>query len=505
MRCDACRERFSEYLESRLPAEAAGEVERHLASCPRCAQGLADLRAVVDAVHAMPPVSVPAGFVERVHARVAPGVEARRRAPVWRWVAVSAGFAVLALVALAVFGPHARRASVMNSLAGGSGPGETAPARIARPAPQRAAQPPAAAPAPRWESPSGAPAFDHKAAPPAAPAKPAARPAPSAPVGEAMPPVASARLKASEQPAPASPPPGPPGMPGSKERARTVAGTLVPGRAAPAGAEPGLTYDETRRAAGVNHKQKPKGAVSVTAPPPYSAPAETIRLEKAPAAERGTSGGAEMVTAPTAGLALLAHPAPKPAPAWCILTLRESPARAGAPYLFVEAQVAARNVSLRARGLAGPAPVMADRRLNWLGVEEAPIWQAPQLSAGTTTALPLARLPQPAPVTPVIIGSPRLSAIYRLDLAAENQPASGYLLFMPPTQPAPAAPLPGSAATDVLRALTAQSGIYLLVPESVARAPNLALARMPPQQALASALQALGLTLHQDGTAWTAQ
>ena len=285
-------------------------------------------------------------------------------------------------------------------------------------------------------------------------------------------------------------------MPAPKEEARAGGEAFARGPAGPAGGE---------AAAYAAAREKTSSAASLSAPPPYSAPAETIRLEKAPAAERGISGGAEVVTAPTAGLALLAQPALKPAPAWCILTLRESPARAGAPYLFVESQVAARNVSLRARGLAGPAPVMADRRLNWLGVEEAPIWQAPQLSAGTTTALPLARLPQPAPVTPVIIGSPRLSAIYRLDLAAENQPASGYLLFMPPTQPAPAAPLPGSAATEVLRALTAQSGIYLLVPESVARAPNLALARMPPQQALASALQALGLTLHQDGTAWTAQ
>ena len=53
MRCNECRDKFSEYLDARLSPDAAEQVERHLASCARCARELEDLRAVLTTVRSM--------------------------------------------------------------------------------------------------------------------------------------------------------------------------------------------------------------------------------------------------------------------------------------------------------------------------------------------------------------------------------------------------------------------------------------------------------------------
>ena len=69
--CEEARAAASDFLDGELDGGAASRIARHLAKCPLCAAFVRTLRAAVDALRAVPPAPVPAGFAERVAARVA--------------------------------------------------------------------------------------------------------------------------------------------------------------------------------------------------------------------------------------------------------------------------------------------------------------------------------------------------------------------------------------------------------------------------------------------------
>jgi anti-sigma factor RsiW len=70
MKCEEVREKLSEYLEEALDPEAAVLVREHLAGCASCREELRALDETRRAVTDLPSLHPPAGFTQRVMARV---------------------------------------------------------------------------------------------------------------------------------------------------------------------------------------------------------------------------------------------------------------------------------------------------------------------------------------------------------------------------------------------------------------------------------------------------
>ncbi|WDT70926.1 MAG: DUF2275 domain-containing protein [Candidatus Manganitrophus sp.] len=71
MNCDQIQEQLSEYLDNRLEdADRRRAIEDHLATCPRCLPEAKQLRDGIKGVAGLPEVELPAGFSQRVMARV---------------------------------------------------------------------------------------------------------------------------------------------------------------------------------------------------------------------------------------------------------------------------------------------------------------------------------------------------------------------------------------------------------------------------------------------------
>ncbi len=70
MNCEQTQAYLSEYLDNRLEESHRREIEDHLASCPRCLPEAKHLRDGIKAVAGLPEVDLPAGFSQRVMARV---------------------------------------------------------------------------------------------------------------------------------------------------------------------------------------------------------------------------------------------------------------------------------------------------------------------------------------------------------------------------------------------------------------------------------------------------
>jgi hypothetical protein len=128
MDCHRAEELLSDHLEGTLHEILRTEVERHLASCPACAELRQALAEVVAALHAYPELEPGAGLAERcaraallrprlqarVHPapadpiRTGPGVPVRPAIEVPSWIqAAAAGLALIALgTMLMVLGPE---------------------------------------------------------------------------------------------------------------------------------------------------------------------------------------------------------------------------------------------------------------------------------------------------------------------------------------------------------------------------------------------------------------
>jgi hypothetical protein len=127
-------ERLSAYLDDELPSTERAQVAAHVQTCPECAERLAALGAVDEAVAALP-AEAPAGYFEALPGRVRARLDARpkrTRLPAWTW-------AVAAVLALAVVTPLTLRQQPQQD----RGP---APALETRAAPA-AAPPPVPSPA----------------------------------------------------------------------------------------------------------------------------------------------------------------------------------------------------------------------------------------------------------------------------------------------------------------------------------------------------------------------
>jgi len=103
--CQRLREWLPEYAEGMSAGRRRGRLERHVAGCPRCAQEVADLRAVVRVVRSAQADPLPQAVLAEIRQAVARRA-APRPVPVWQWrlLAPAAAVAVLAVFALAFHG-----------------------------------------------------------------------------------------------------------------------------------------------------------------------------------------------------------------------------------------------------------------------------------------------------------------------------------------------------------------------------------------------------------------
>jgi anti-sigma factor RsiW len=106
--CARVRDRLSEYLDGVLPIEDAAGVREHLARCPHCLEVHASMSRLVEQMGHMEQVSEPAGFLERVNARL-DRASPLRRIGHWLFVPVKAklpldlGVAAVAAVLIFLF------------------------------------------------------------------------------------------------------------------------------------------------------------------------------------------------------------------------------------------------------------------------------------------------------------------------------------------------------------------------------------------------------------------
>jgi anti-sigma factor RsiW len=107
--CTLSEERLSEFLEGQLAASEAAAFSAHMKSCGKCAQLVVQVRRLVDEMHALPPLEVPANLPAKiVEATLGP----RLRKEGWRrwfaWARVlwqprfAMGIATVALCCLVV-------------------------------------------------------------------------------------------------------------------------------------------------------------------------------------------------------------------------------------------------------------------------------------------------------------------------------------------------------------------------------------------------------------------
>ncbi len=104
--CDETRQWLDAYLDNELDPVNTVEIEQHLQACAACSQAYEELRALREALSALPRYPAPAALRERVHSalraeadehvQTIPFVPAAR--PAWRWVTALAAMLVLGAV-----------------------------------------------------------------------------------------------------------------------------------------------------------------------------------------------------------------------------------------------------------------------------------------------------------------------------------------------------------------------------------------------------------------------
>ena len=103
MNCIQCKEYLLEYAEGTLSASLQEQVQKHIDTCPKCAEEAALFAQMTDVLHHMPEVDLPAGYhtelmqkIQKESKTVLPFPTAKRRN--WKNIGLIAA-AVLVVVA----------------------------------------------------------------------------------------------------------------------------------------------------------------------------------------------------------------------------------------------------------------------------------------------------------------------------------------------------------------------------------------------------------------------
>jgi hypothetical protein len=292
--CKKLRERLPEYAEGKLGGRLRARMERHLAQCARCAAEVEEIRAVIEAVRAVPSEAVP----EHLVARVRRAVHERASAPpapgqLWTRVAVPvAALTALIAIGFALRSPSYRGAAPAKALKSEAAMRERP---LAPPVPGRArpSRPPtieiAEAPQPEvaWQADESewmARGRDEAATADAATEAPAEREPPAAPAPSEAPPVARegapATLDAAKSVAPPAPVLAPDYHRGGAAQARPRSGGMTRGakRAQPY-ALPGPAEEKARAGGAEGFAAGGAGREEEAPPPPFGAVAALHGIE----------------------------------------------------------------------------------------------------------------------------------------------------------------------------------------------------------------------------------
>jgi hypothetical protein len=99
MRCESCRDKFSEHDENRLNPDEARQVQEHLSSCAECEEEYRQFSVVVNALRELGQVPPPKGLLDRIQhvldATEPPMPMPHRRARLGPLVVAAACFAII--------------------------------------------------------------------------------------------------------------------------------------------------------------------------------------------------------------------------------------------------------------------------------------------------------------------------------------------------------------------------------------------------------------------------
>jgi anti-sigma factor RsiW len=123
MSCDAMEKRMLPYVDGRLKASEAQDVEKHLEGCAACRLRVNEFRAVSGLIDELPQIEPSAAFDLRVHARVA--AEPVKKGW-WAWYALSPRVAFAASMLLFAVIWIGSRPGQLNVNPGSNVPGATA-------------------------------------------------------------------------------------------------------------------------------------------------------------------------------------------------------------------------------------------------------------------------------------------------------------------------------------------------------------------------------------------
>jgi anti-sigma factor RsiW len=107
MTCHQLIEIIEPYLDDDIPPTRREAIKTHLADCPACRMEVARAQAAREHLTVSSPSALPAGFLERLHARL--DAETPQRWFSWRWPVMAAG-ALACVLLLAFFGAFLRNA-----------------------------------------------------------------------------------------------------------------------------------------------------------------------------------------------------------------------------------------------------------------------------------------------------------------------------------------------------------------------------------------------------------
>ena len=89
MNCAFCEERISDYLENALTVQERSALDQHFQECASCNSLLMDVRALLEATHALPSTPAPPWLAVRIVANTPPMVRETWTDTVragWRWI-----------------------------------------------------------------------------------------------------------------------------------------------------------------------------------------------------------------------------------------------------------------------------------------------------------------------------------------------------------------------------------------------------------------------------------
>ena len=496
MECKTALEQLTEYLEGRLPQQAAAAMRQHLDTCASCSRAAGDLQALARALRAVPLAPLPAAFEPQLRQRL----DRTSSLPLARFLIAGAAGAILVIISFGIL--RVTHPSRVRMVSGGLHRG-------AFQVSEKPMRQPTAAPAPAivgTQQPYSRPPEEAAKGPAGPGALPASKGAAAARgVGEAFTP--------QEQAARAGRPTY--GIPPSQAAGEKALGLQGPRERR----QPPPAVQKTLPPLTVMPQEKARSAAQESGGPGQRVPARAGKESQA-----GPAGPPTPPAVATAKPHIAVMPIPPSQPP---MATAESRALRRAGWLgYARVRLSPSTVQQRAQAALSielPAPEQRQQSLDRLGRQQSPENQiraslrpvappGPAFAVGVATTpatgaqgananLPI-NLPRGVGVQRGVPKEPG-GEVYELTLSTADGQSLPFLLFTPGMRPARWTPSLRSQPLHALSRLTSDAGVWLLTPADLGAGLVVTIAA-PPADALTALLGALRLDVYRDGKFWTA-